>query len=316
VGRDIFSDTNRRITALTAQILDEVFVAFGSSRTGWGRRLLWPLFWLPARRFAKLIVKYDSFVGKFGINEAARLFMGEFVKSVEVCGVDSIPREGPLLIASNHPGGYDLAAIIASLPRDDIKIIISEINLVHDLPSIERHVIVRTLDPHNRMLALRALMRHLHDGGSALIFPSGRVDPDPDVFPNAHDELLNWSPSVALILRKIHQAKIQPAIVSGVLAQTALRNPIIRIPEERWRQLKLAEFLQVMGQLLFKRRFELKIRVSYGLPLTGVELGAGKKSLSIMPAVLAEVRTLLDVHMTANPNRAQVLNISPNRERP
>lgn len=315
MGQDILPDSNRQFAALTSQILDEVFVAFGLSKMGWGRRLLWPIFWLPARRFARLVAKYDEIIGTFGINEAARRFIDEFETSVEVCGVDTIPGEGPLLIASNHPGGFDLAAIIASLPRDDIKIIISEINLVHHLPEIHRYVVVRTLDPHNRMVALRSLIRHLRDGGSAIIFPSGRVDPDPDVLPDAYDELTNWSPSVALILGKIPEAKILPTIVSGVLAPTILRNPLTRIPEERWRQFKLAEFLQVMQQLLLRRRFELKIRVSYGNPLEGATLGAGFRSRDMLPAVITEAMRLLDSHMNANPSCGERLNLSSRWER-
>ena len=51
-----------------------------------------------------------------------------------------------------------------------------------------------------------------------------------------------------------------------MLAPACLRNPLTRLPKERWRQQKLAEFIQVIQQLLFKRDYKLTPRVYFGPP--------------------------------------------------
>jgi len=93
------------------------------------RRLLWPVFWLPAQLFARLADGVEQNIDQFGLAEAARRLLPRFVDDVKVTGVERIPQHGPLLVASNHPGAYDSVAILANLPRPDLKVVVSDVSL-------------------------------------------------------------------------------------------------------------------------------------------------------------------------------------------
>jgi hypothetical protein len=285
-----------RVTALRRYITDEIFIALGSSSDGWGRKLSWPIFWLPAHRFASLAAEVDAEIQEIGINEAAKRLLAGFVRSVDICGAENVPSQGPLLVASNHPGAYDSVAILSSLNRRDVKVIASGIPFLQGLPNLARHLVYVPDDAYGRMNALRAGIRHLEDGGALLIFPSGIVDPDPDIFPQAYQELSNWSQSVEIMLRRVPQTLLLLTIASGVLSPSWFRNPSTRLTQPGWTQRKLAEFLQVMQQLIFPHSVHLTPRISYGKPLTFDELQADNDSSDLMQVVVERARLLLSTH--------------------
>ena len=285
------------VSVLNSHITDEIFAAFGFEPHSWSRRYLWPVFWPPAQLFARLVAEVEQNAAQFGLAEAARRLLPRFVKDVEVRGVENIPAQGPLLVASNHPGAYDSVAILANLPRPDMKVVVSDVSLLRSLPALDRRFIYTVSGVHRRMQAMRQLIRHLQDGGSALIFATGFVDPDPAVLPGAGEKLADWSPSLELALRRVPSARVLPTIVSGVLSETSLRSPLLRFQREAWRQRKLAEFLQVIQQLLFRRDYGLTPHISFGQPLTAAELSEGHPSGEIMPEIIAQARQLLQQHL-------------------
>jgi hypothetical protein len=285
-----------RIALLRSYITDEIFAAFNFPVDGWQRKLLWPLFWLPAQLFAGLAAGVDENTEEMGIPEAARRLLPRFVKNIQVCGAEHIPLEGPLLIASNHPGAYDSVAILSSLPRNDLKIVVSDVPFLRNLPALGRHMIYTISGVHGRMTALRSMIRQVQEGGAVLIFPSGLVDPDPAVLPGAYQELGAWSPSLELVMRKVPEVKILFTIVSGVLAPSCLRNPLTRLPKLDWQKQKLAEFLQVMQQLVFARSFGLTPKISFSQPFTVKELLENGDSSDILQLIIHQARQLLSVH--------------------
>lgn len=296
-------DEQRTLVAkLRRTISDEVCIALGISDKGVLRKLLGPVFWPPAQAFARLVARVDHLVQEKGIPDAAKFLLENFVDEVQVQGAESVPREGPLLVASNHPGAYDSIAILSSLPRQDIKIIVSDIPFLHSLPVISKSLIYASPGPHGRMAALRAMLRHMQEGGALLIFPTGLVDTDPEMplaqqSIRAEKELGNWSSSLELILRKAPQTRLLVTIVSGVLAPACLHNPLTRLPREQWRKQKLAEFLQVMQQLVLRRKFDLKPRLSFDFPLTAPELLAWGSSTDLQQTIIARARQVLHTHL-------------------
>ena len=288
------------VPALRRTITDEIFIALGFPPDGWQRKLLWPIVWPPAHQFAKLAAGVDADIEKFGISQAAQRLLKRFVNGLEVSGAQDIPKDGPLLVASNHPGAYDSVTIIGNLPRDDLKVIVSDIPFLHSFHALHRHLIYSSSDTHDRMNALRAMIHHLQDGGSTLIFPSGLVDPDPDVLPGADQALGAWSPSLELILRRVPETKLLVTIVSGVLAPSNFRNPLTRLPKERWRRQKLAEFFQVMQQLFIPHRFDLTPRISFSRPLTEAELRSNNTPPNVLGAIIDQARSLLAAHTAKN----------------
>jgi hypothetical protein len=286
-----------QISTLNSHITDEILAAFGFEKTSWPRKLFWPIFWLPAQLFAHLAAGVEQNVAQFGLAEAAAFLLPRFVKSVRVTGADKIPEKGPLLVASNHPGAYDSVAILANLPRADLKVVVSDVSLLRSLPALDQRLIYTPDGVPGRMTALLNMIRHLQGGGAVLIFATGFVDPDPEVLPGAEEKLADWSPSLELALRHVPEAKILPAIVSGVLSSASLQSPLLRFQKEAWRQRKLAEFLQVMQQLVFHRDYGLTPHISFGEPLTAAELVKLSPTGEVMPEIIAQARNLLKQHM-------------------
>jgi hypothetical protein len=286
-----------QIEELSTNIIDDLFRSIGFSATSLPRRLFGPLLWPPALRAAKLAATFDEYVAQSGICEAARWILPRFVKDVEARGAENIPREGPVLIASNHPGTYDALAIVSRLVRKDLKLVVSGIPAFSGLAFTRQQLIYATNDAHVRMAVARSVIRHLEEGGALLIFPTGKMDPDPAVLPGAPDALARWSPSLELVLRKVPQTRLVVTIVSGVIAPSALRNPIARLQKEIKKQQELAEFIQVFQQLFFELRESLIPRITFGEPLTAAELTSQDAPPGSLKAIIENAQRLLAAHI-------------------
>lgn len=291
------SSEQTQVDALRRSITDEFLIALGLTPHSRLRRWLEPLIAPPVTRFARMAFDFDQRIALSGLVEAARHLVSPFVNGIVVCGAESIPAEGPLLVASNHPGAYDSLALAASLGRDDLKIVVSGVDMLRRLPETARHMIYVASDVPGRWTVVRETIRHLQAGGAALIFPTGLVDPDPEQQPGSDEALDSWSPSLSLILSRVPQTCLVPAIVSGVLARACLRNPIARLPKAAWEKRKLAEFLQVSQQLAFHRSFSLTPHISFGRPMTATDLRRQAGSQGLLPAVIENARSLLAAHL-------------------
>jgi len=109
--------------------------ALGLPPAGAARRLLGPLLGRPAGRFAGIVARADGEIGSAGLPGAARSLLADLRMEPVVWGERGIPEEGPLLVASNHPGAYDSLAIMAAVPRKDLKVIISDVGLTRAFPA-------------------------------------------------------------------------------------------------------------------------------------------------------------------------------------
>jgi putative hemolysin len=265
-----------------------------SART---RLLLGPVFWPPAHRFASVAAFFDRMVEENGLTEAARWALTQFVTKLKVHRRAEVPKEGPLLIASNHPGTVDGLAITASLDRPDLKIVASGLPFVRGLPSTGRHLIYISQEAHDRAAALRSMIRHLRGGGSVLIFPSGNVDPDPAVLPGADRALESWSRSLDLLLRSVPETRVLLTIVSDVLLPALVQNPLTRLRKEIRDRQKVAEFLQVSLQMLLRKGPALTARLSLGEPLGAAELQSRGPGQSPTRALVANAKRLLEEHL-------------------
>ncbi len=292
-------DQTASITFLRRTLMDEINSAFGMPKTGFLRQVMDPLYWMPADRFAQLGIRFDQVVATLGFCEAARWVLPRFVQDTFTMGVDQVPTEGPLLITSNHPGIVDSIAISANLQRDDLKIIASGIPFIRKLPFTSQHIIFVTHNIQERMLAIRGAIRHLQEGGALLIFPSGNLDPDPAVLPGAEEALARWSPSLEIILRKVPQTQILLTIVSGVLSQSILRNPLIKFQKGFRERQKLAEFLQVIQQLVSYKNFNLIPKISFETLNNPIDPQSENSAWGILQHLIYRAQQLLQSHITA-----------------
>jgi len=297
-----FMQSDPTIAQLRRYITDEIVAALGFPKHGWLRRVCNPLFWPPAQLFSQIMSHVDRVIAESGVPAAAGQLLTRFVEDVEMFGQDAIPKKGPLLIASNHPGAYDSIAILSCLPRQDIKVVVSDIPFLRSLPAASQHMVFTPADASARMATVRGMIRQMEAGGALLIFPSGLVDPDPIVTPGAERELENWSESLDIVLRRVPETRLQAVIVSGVLAPSCLKHPLTRLLKERWRQQKLAEFIQVIQQLVLKRRFNLIPKLSFGDPMNASELMSKSHTQDLHRAIIQCAHEVLESHLRLCPD--------------
>jgi hypothetical protein len=285
-----------QVNELRRSLTDDVLRLLGIPQAGLPRHLLKPFLLPPTTLFAKLAASFDHYVEQFGMKDASNWALSKFVKGVEISGVERIPADGPLLIAANHPGTIDGFAITANVPRPDLKIVITGIPFIQKLQSTGRHLIYATFDPHQRMTTVRSIIRQLEEGGALLIFPSGTIDPDPDIMPGSREALNDWSPSLELILRRVPQTQVLVSIVSGVLNPSYLNNPFARLHRGIREQQKVAEFLQIAQQLVFPKFRSLLPRVSFGSPMNMGHMLSRGDSSTVLKDIVAKAQELLNQH--------------------
>ncbi len=288
------------VNELRKSLIDEIIKSVGLPRTPFWRKIFSPIFWLPTDRFSRFGSKFDKLVAKSGFHKAIKNALTFFVGDVEVQGGNHIPKNGPLLVVSNHPGTYDAVAIAAQLPRDDIKIVSSGIPFIQKMRNANRHFLFATRDIYKRMIVIKRAIRHLKAGGAILIFPSGHIDPEPAFMPEAMKELETWSRVVEIFLSRVPETYIQVVIVSNVLSPKYMKNPLIRL-RKHWRdRQRIAEFLQVINQLIFRRKFHDIPRVTFAEAFGLKDLREGGRRKALMPYVIARAKELMALHTRAD----------------
>lgn len=281
------------LDSLTSKLVYEICKGLHVAPEQPAYRLLEKLFWLPARHFTNLVAQVDYDTRRYDICEAARRFQPRFYPKVEAFIEAEIPSTGPLILASNHPGTFDFVIIAAQAHRPDLTAIARDMPFLRNLPGLNAQIIYSTRETQARMGVLRASLRHLRRGGSLLVFPTGRLDPDPGVMQGAERALDNWSESVEFLLEKVPETLYQPVIVSGVMSRNVLKSPLVDIKNQRYDGLIRAEILQVVLMMYFPRLFNLQPRVMVGQTATIAKLGEETGSSDLRPAILARARLLL-----------------------
>jgi len=274
------------IAALQQSLLEEIYKMLGLPPRSMLRPLLKPLFSPASQRFSRLAAGFDNDVKTRGFDRAARRFLSRFIHDIRVTGSEGVPAQGSLLVVSNHPGTYDALAIASCLPRRDLKIIASGVPFIRRLSASANHLIYSTPNTVDRMLVIRSIIRHLKNNGAVLIFPSGGIDPDPAIMRGALAELETWSPSLDVILRRVPSTRILVTAVSGVLHPGWVNSPIVRLRRGRRNQQRVAEFFQVIQQILLPGSLMLNPAVSFAEPL----LLPSDGSSSRLPAILSHAR--------------------------
>ena len=288
------------INELRVSLIDEIIKSVGLPRTTFWRNVFSPIFWLPTDRFSRFGSNFDKLVAKSGFNKAIKNALAFFVGDVEVHGGDNVPKRGPLLVVSNHPGTYDAVVIAAQLPRDDVKIVSSDIPFIQNMRNANRHFLFTTRDTYKRMIVIKRAIRHLKSGGAILIFPSGHIDPEPAFMPDAMEELETWSRVVEIFFNKVPEIYIQVAIVSKVLSPKYMKNPLTRLRKERRDRQRIAEFLQVIDQMVFRRKFHDIPKITFAEAFGLKEINESGRIKAVMPYVITRAKEMMALHIQAD----------------
>ena len=287
------------INILREALTDELLRAFGLPKTNWSRRSIFWLFRGLIEQFAQGGLTFDQLVADQGFQPAAAWLLERFCTRVSVCGQETIPFAGPLLVVSNHPGSIDVLLLMASLRRPDVKLISNNIPFLQRLPATSAHLIygARTIDITRRMSAVRLALRHLQGGGALILMGTGLIDPDPEVHPDAAQSMDSWSPSMELFLRQVPEARVVLAVVSGVLSPRWVHHPITWLRKEPRRKRLLAEIAQIAHQALFPRLRYLSPHLSFAPPVSLPDLQQEAQSDRVLPVLITHAKGLLIQHM-------------------
>jgi len=291
-------DLKVKTRKLADDLVFELNKGLGFQKGGLSHTLLRPLVWKPMYRFSELATIFEDRLPREGWQKASAWFINHFVDRVASQGAELLPQEGPLIVASNHPGAYDSLIISSLVPRNDLRIISSDIPFVKKLPETSRHMIYSDFDPHSRMRAAREALRHLKKGGSLLIFARASMDPDPAFMPNSENELSRWKSSLGLFLRNVPQTKMAVSIISGVLCPQFLKHPSTHFRRGRVNKQRLSEFFQVMYQLNSPGKLLVTPQLTFGeaLSLEDLGLGGSRDINSITKAIISQAQEVFKIH--------------------
>jgi 1-acyl-sn-glycerol-3-phosphate acyltransferase len=268
------SQVSSAIDALTRINLDDLVSSFGWHDYPLSAAILRRLFLRPARQFARQIVEYDELVGQVGLHEASsHILENRYINDLKVHGREHIPLSGPALFLSNHPGLADTVSLFTAIPRTDLRIIALHRPFLASLTHITRQLVYISDDPGERMRAVRKVSAHLREGGAALTFPAGKIEPDPDVHPGALESLNDWIESAAIFLRFAADMQIVPVLVSGVVWERTAHHWLTKIKKTREEREKLAAALQLLAMITRDAR-PTTVHVHFGRPIAAKEVGS------------------------------------------
>ena len=274
----------------------EVFRAAKIPDILWLRKLISRLVRKPINRFSELIVEFDSMIKERGYPFAAYQILKKLAGEVDADGQAHIPSDGPLVLASNHPGAYDGLAIISQLPRNDFRLMVSGVPFFRNLPNASKNLIFVTHDTADRMDVLRQSIDHLKNGGSLLIFPGGRLDPDPAIFDDAKGGLRMWARSIEVFLKKVPDTRLVLTMASGVLSPKFANHPLAKLFKNDHEQRRFMEFMQVIDQMALGKPADLHPRVSFSKSYAAVDLASANAEVSDQ-IILKNAAELLDHHI-------------------
>ena len=171
---------------LSESLVDELVGAVGLPKNRLTHWIFWRLFRRITDQLADLGAPYDRITQEKGFPAGNAWALTNFCDDLQVQHVERIPRHGPLLVVSNHPGTYDSLAIFSLLEGHHIRCVASVIPYLDLLPNVREHFLFTPKDDlRERMLVFRRAIQHLQGGGTLVFFGSGHRDPDPAVYPGA-----------------------------------------------------------------------------------------------------------------------------------
>jgi 1-acyl-sn-glycerol-3-phosphate acyltransferase len=237
------------------------------------------------------MLKFDSDISERGLVNASRLAIGHYVRDVRVFGLNLIP-DSAFLALSNHPGMTDTLSLFAALNRPELKIIALDRPFLMALPNLSRQLFYLKDDPASRMALVRQVSGHLRAGGTALTFPAGEIEPDPNVYSGAVDSLQTWTDSVGIFIRLAPETLILPVLVRNVIWSKTANHPLLKLKKNRFDREKLAAALQLLAMVMWNAK-PVTVTVQIGNPIDPKKLGT-KDTQIIHQAVLAEMRSLIE----------------------
>jgi hypothetical protein len=186
----------------------------------------------------------------------------------------------------------DTLALFCALNHPALMVIALDRPFLVALPNISRQLFYVRDDPVSRMKLVRQVSGHLHNGGAALTFPAGEIEPDPDVYPGAVDALQTWTDSVGVFIRMAPDTVILPMLVRNVIWDKIAKHPLLKVKNTKAEREKLAAALQLLAIVMWNVK-PVTVTVQIGRPIDPKELHTTDKQV-IHQAVLNEMKSLIE----------------------
>lgn len=237
----------------------------------------------PASRFADIMQRFDHLVAERSLWEASRDVLPHFTSGFNLYAEGSIPKEGPLLVVSNHPGAADSIAAMASVERSDTYLMVIEHSMLTAMPNLNRRLINLVEENPFRYDVMQDVIQKLRNGKSVIIFPRGNLEPDPALYPGVLTSLQEWSSSIGLFLSKVPETFLQPLLMSNVVSPRAWNSLIAKSARSTKTRHQIAMVLQIALQRLMrgdKWKIPIKVNVPMGLTARELDSSLGAKALN------------------------------------
>lgn len=200
-----------------------------------------------ARRFSARARDYDEDCARHGFPEASQRVLRAFGVGMSAEGRARDMASGPLVVAANHPGLLDTPALAAAIGRPDLFVLAAPHRLWETMPRLRARFILLPENRLRRHAAIREAVGRLRGGAALLLYPSGRIDPDPAVDSEVVSSLDQWSQAPDFFARHVPGLKVVGASVSGVLSRESLSHPLARLHRDPRRRRWLAATLQFVS---------------------------------------------------------------------
>ena len=287
------TDTGPLEEVLSDSLVNEIVTAVGLPVTDLTHGLVGRVFRKVTDRLAHLGANFDRLVAEEGLSNASRWALKFFCSDIKVHEVEQIPPQGPLLVATNHPGSYDAFSLFSTLKGHDIRCITTVIPFFDLLPNArERFLFSPRDDSTQRMVAMRKAVRHLRRGGTLVYFPSGGRDPDPFTYPAGEQSFERWMDVFDIFFSSVRDLKVMPAVVSGVVSRQWSRHPVTWLRKTQKDRQRLAEFGQVITQILKPGSLLMTPRISFGEAFSESDLRLKMGENNLRKAVIERAKAL------------------------
>ena len=292
MSEEIPAITSIHSSKLTDLVMQEVFLNFHLKQSGGLASLLRLAMHLPAQKFAEILTRIDHDAQTVGLHGAASHVLHHFINRLEIRGWES-PKEGPLLVLSNHPGGTDPFVLASAIARRDLHFLSQEHIVFDALQNLKSLLVCTAEDRSDGHLAVRRIMSLLNHGQCVLIYPGGELELDPAIFSNTSGIIRKWSRSFALILSRMPDVIVQPVILRGTISMEAWKSWLTRIGKEATTRLQIAMILQIAVRQLRQDAFPVHTTLIKGRPLLARDLVGNPDPIDIHQALMMIVSDML-----------------------
>ena len=282
-------------TSLARMILDDVLATLNINRVKALRYLVTIPGSKTSRWLADLLSRWDNQIERSSFLETARDALDLFTSGFVLSSADEIPKTGPLLAVANHPGMVDSIGAIVAVGREDVQVVAARREFLRVLPNISSHLLTIENDASLRLEAMRHIIQALSEGHAVIIFPSGRLEPEPAMMPGAAAAIDQWSASIGIFLSKVPETRLLPVLISQTLSPKAWHSWPAKLPKAPKRQHQAAMGWQFVKQRVSKDpAWKLPLRIDTGKGKTAMELDPSLDPKKLAQAVQDEMKALLN----------------------